>query len=424
MIMRVVAFPPLLVLATAAYIAANPGGASLGEGPDAATREAAEATKDARSPSAIAAGLPPGTSGTLRYRSGDTLVAVSLPDAIEIERRADAAPGRTLTSADGEWTARSDCGVNSGGVQSCRLVLQATDGRATVIDQPVDLQWSRAVAWAPQGQRFALLVSADTPDGALTSLAIVDDPASGVLRTVATSTYISAFAWSGDGDSIVAAKNEGAAPAVMRIDAATGAETPIARTPELPSFFYPSPDGSQLAFTGNSGDGWHLYLLAVDASSVVRDLGAMGAGGAVPQAAPDVKVPMAIEWSPDGRALAFGGGLEPPYTMTIVDVESGAVARTEFAEGYPGEVRWSPDGTRIAVSTYDIERTVHEVYTVDPASGAKTHVLSGCVVIWSPDSRFLAIHEELPGIAIVDVETGAYGKLTHSTLDAPLTWDP
>ena len=88
--------------------------------------------------------------------------------------------------------------------------------------------------------------------------------------------------------------------------------------------------------------------------------------------------------------------------------------RTEFPFGYPGEIKWSPDGTKLAVSTYDVERTRHESYVVDPATGVATHLLSGCVIVWSHDSRFLAVHGEPdPGISIVDVMTGEQGKVSR-----------
>ena len=47
----------------------------------------------------------------------------------------------------------------------------------------------------------------------------------------------------------------------------------------------------------------------------------------------------------------------------------------------------------------------------------------GCVIIWSPDGRFLAVHgEDLPGIAIVDIASGERGQLTHEANDIPLQW--
>jgi hypothetical protein len=61
---------------------------------------------------------------------------------------------------------------------------------------------------------------------------------------------------------------------------------------------------------------------------------------------------------------------------------------------------------------------------VDPATGVARDVLSGCVIVWSPDSRFLAIHgEREPGIAIADVETLQHAQLTHTPGDTPLRWE-
>jgi Tol biopolymer transport system component len=99
------------------------------------------------------------------------------------------------------------------------------------------------------------------------------------------------------------------------------------------------------------------------------------------------------------------------------------VARTQFPSGYPGEIKWSPDGTSIAVSTYDVNRTHHETWAVDPATGAGRHIMDGCVIVWSPDSRFLAVHgEDRPGIAIIDATSGERMQLTSDPADVPISW--
>jgi Tol biopolymer transport system component len=192
------------------------------------------------------------------------------------------------------------------------------------------------------------------------------------------------------------------------------------------SYFHPSPSGAFFAYTASSAAGWRLFTVNA-ATLQVTDHGAMGADGPdglpVPDAPGGGKGPMYIAWSVGGSRLAFGGGFDPPYSMTVLDLATGTTVRTPFASGYPGEIRWSPDGTQIAVSTYDTERTHHETWVVDPETGAGTHLMNGCIIVWSPDSRFLAVHgENVPGIAIVEAATGARMQLTANSTDAPLLW--
>jgi WD40 repeat protein len=205
-----------------------------------------------------------------------------------------------------------------------------------------------------------------------------------------------------------------------------GTREVIARPEGLVDFFYESPDGRTLAYTQSDAAGWRLFTLDLETSELI-DRGNMGSDPAGIQP-PDVnstdKGPMYVEWSPDGRQIGFGGGYSEPFFMTMVDLDTGAVVRTYFEEGYPGEIKWSPDGSRVAVSTYDVERTRHEVYIVDPATGDARHVSSGCVIVWSPDGRFLAQHiDHTPGVGIVDVETGAYGMITDVFGETPLWWE-
>ena len=106
-----------------------------------------------------------------------------------------------------------------------------------------------------------------------------------------------------------------------------------------------------------------------------------------------------------------------------MDVASRSHRTTDFAEGYPGEIKWRPDGGELAVSTYDPQRTRHEVYIVEPATGVARHLIPGCIIVWSPDGRFMAVHKDHEhGIVVADVATGAYGFVTHEHADA-VRWE-
>ena len=98
------------------------------------------------------------------------------------------------------------------------------------------------------------------------------------------------------------------------------------------SSLHVSPDGRTVAFTQNDPAGWHLWTID-GYDGTLRDLGNMGsdpAGTAPPaEVAPGQKTSMYIAWSPDGSYLAFGGGFEPPYTMTTVHLAT----RRERADG-------------------------------------------------------------------------------------------
>jgi Tol biopolymer transport system component len=431
--------PVALLAATAGYIALNPGAGPVAQvaGVPTPTEAHARLVAPTATP-APADELPDGLSGKLTYRTGRDEVTVQLPEAGELDRRPVQFGPHALTSADGMWTADRDCATPAGGARSCSLVLTATDGRVRNLQLDIDLQWSRAVQWSPAGHQLAMLVSGEHGS----RLAILNEPYAGSGAASSQrgigleSANVSAFAWTNDimradgheVGGIIAARGDGDGYALVQIDADSGEERVLATLRELPNFFYPSPDHSMVAFTGSSVDGWHLFLYDNRHRDEVRDLGPMGSDGPdgkpVVQSTPDVKIPMYIAWSPDGKTLAFGGGLEPPYVMTIIDIASGDMHRTQFPDGYPGEIAWSPDGTRLAVSTYNIPRTHHESWVVDPATGVARDVLSGCVIVWSPDSRFLAIHgEKEPGIAIADVETLQHAQLTHTAGDTPLRWE-
>ncbi|MEX2159402.1 MAG: hypothetical protein WEB04_08370 [Dehalococcoidia bacterium] len=365
-------------------------------------------------------GLPDGVSGRLTYFSQGELVTVQLPEGIEVAREPVADMNGSATSPDGSWTATPNCGATA-----CDLVLSGplAAGATLHIDGLVD-----GIEWSADGGALAYVTMAFDSTGVIArrDLFIIETDAFDEPRMLLSvpGNVLLPFVWSADGNLVVAS-NDGAETRIERIDVNGEAET-IATAEAQVYYFYPSPDRSTVAYTQDSDEGWRLLALDLD-SGDVTDYGNMGsdpAGTAPPVVTPTVKGPMYVAWSPDGTRLAFGGGNEAPYTMTIVDLQSGAPARTAFEEGYPGEIKWSPDGRQVAVSTYDAERTRHEVYIVDPATGVARHVSSGCVIVWSPDGRFLAQHiDKEPGVGIVDVATGQYGHLTNERYDTPLRWE-
>jgi hypothetical protein len=422
--LRFFVIPGVLLAATVAYVGANPAGSAIeptatAEPTSTIERPVETATATpAAEPSPAATRVPlseqlPGLSGRVTYQSARGLVTVEFPSGATVEP--PAIEPDFGGSDDGVWQERLDCGDDGG----CDIALVTRDGRVTQIAGRYAV-WS--ASWQPGAHAYAAAVS---PPGALFAeqIIVIDDAASSDVR-VAYEGRVEAFAWYGDDSLLVAVQGESGATHLERVDRngirALGiVDAPIA-------WLYASPDGETFAFTQSKRDGWHLSAVNVH-TETVRDYGLMGSdgAGAVPVTlSQEVKSPMAVAWSPDGSRIAFGGGWEPPYGMTIVDLRTGDVARTEFPKGYPGEMRWNSAGTQVAVSTYDPERTHHETWVVEAETGAGVHLMDGCIIVWSPDDRFLAVHgEDVIGISIVDVATGARMRLTEDAADAPLRWD-
>ena len=432
--MRKVILAPAIIIAlgTAAVLASAAvwSTASLVSSDDStpvpATATAAATETPASGATATAApasgALPAGTSGLLTYVRGNALITVQLPDNVEVAREEAPHPLSAVSSRDGAWAAwaacrETDCDLNIDGPGGEQHTLRI-DGYVGSLDWSAD---GSALAYNVTHYENDLLVRRE--------LIVLERTAIDAPRVVYTSTseFSGPFAWDAADGLIVALNALGPeqSPAQIVRFGRDGSQSDVATAPTGVGFFYPSPDRSLFAFTQDTAEGWRLMALDT-ASGEIIDFGNMGsdpAGVAPPVVSPTAKGPMYIAWSPDSTRLAFGGGSAPPYVMTTVDVRDGSVRRTEFMEGYPGEIEWSPDGSMIAVSTYDADRTRHEVYIVDPASGEARHVSSGCVIVWSPDGRFLAQHiDKEHGIAIVDIASGAYGHLTDGPYDVPVRW--
>jgi dipeptidyl aminopeptidase/acylaminoacyl peptidase len=181
-----------------------------------------------------------------------------------------------------------------------------------------------------------------------------------------------------------------------------------------------SPTTDQLAFVGDSKDGTELALF--DPASGERTSVVTTRGGII-----------ALAWSPDGSTIAYVANTRSePSKSTIVVVRPGATPKRigeprvllspssawgalDAMNGFD-ELVWSPDGTRLALST---SRDGLIVVPID-GSGEWTVIDEhpGSFA-WSPDGRQIA-YKDARGVVIVPASGGTpvhFGSDTFSPID-------
>ncbi len=144
-----------------------------------------------------------------------------------------------------------------------------------------------------------------------------------------------------------------------------------------------SPTGDRIAFVGAQGDAAAIYVVPSKGGQLVKfiDLPSWSYG---------------LDWSPDGRTLAFSDAApgETPG-IVLIDVVSKAVRPVARSDSSAGDVKpvFSPDGRRLAFLRRDqLERQQIAVVDLQPGSAAKilpapAQQLRG--LDWAPDGESL-----------------------------------
>jgi hypothetical protein len=438
--LRFFVVPGVLLAASVGYVMLNPSGGALEPIPTKTPTSTPRPTYTPR-PTATPVPVTLDLQGTLAWQPGnDPWRAVEFPSGAAVRPpRAEEDPA--FRSYDGTWERREKPAPSAPGERLPRweISFRARDGRLSRLDGQCLIVSEGG--WAPASQAYAfgvadhepapgasgvVIANRDPAPGA-SRIVVVEDPAAPVL-TVAYSaspgTFASAFAWYGD--DLIVAEDDGTATrlAVVGLDGTRRSVGDVALDSGAVWYLDDSPDGHTYAFTIAGPD--TLRLMTVDARTLtVTDHGAIAVVEAPPEEdslAPCPRGYTRFSWSPDGSRLVSSLGSEPPYIMTVVDVASGTAVRPVLPPGILGEMAWSPDGAAIAVSVC-FDRTHHETWIVDPATGLQHRLIDGSGIVWSPDSRFLAVRgEDRPGIAIIEVATGARMQLTHDPGDIPISW--
>ncbi|MEX2247105.1 MAG: hypothetical protein WEC75_10500 [Dehalococcoidia bacterium] len=278
-----------------------------------------------------------------------------------------------------------------GPAQLFRLSLR--DGTAEAVGATMGVLGDppQTVVIAPDGRQAAFLTGTSSP-GATWHL---QDLASGALTTLGGSGFpFSDIQWTPDGPRMATG---GASVSIIGPD---GTVRSLGPGPAHSVFF--SPDGSRLAVLGEH------QLSVIDVSGPERTVLYTGE--------PQVDIVQRVDWAPDGRRLS--------YTVTHSDNTSGITMSEAFISDLDGNAfnigavdaglpHWSPDGTQLVQARVRNNATAYnsEIWLLD-ADGRDVRLLASldgycCDELrWAPDGSRLAVHDASGTILLIDIATG------------------
>jgi Tol biopolymer transport system component len=170
-----------------------------------------------------------------------------------------------------------------------------------------------------------------------------------------------------------------------------------------------SPDGLELAFTADNGNGSDLWATRIDGR---RAWQATSLGGVI----------SAPEYSPDGRRIACLWSHEGLSDLLLIKREGGSLMRVTEG-GHVLRFSWSPDGTRIV---YD-DWTSKKIRVTTISTGSTRVIDVGMPALYPTFSNerniiFSGSDRSYFNLWGVDLETGALRRITRSLANDTMAW--
>src|SRR5690606_6309616 len=128
----------------------------------------------------------------------------------------------------------------------------------------------------------------------------------------------------------------------------------------------------------------------------------------------DVRIIVAVAWSPDGETLAIGGSATSGQGAIWLYDGTGTAINTIYLPNTVFNVSWSRDGARLATrydTTGGTRLAIWDWETFDPNTPSVTTEeirgpSEGDQIVWSPTGRYIAADDAL-SVHIIDAATGS-----------------
>jgi len=213
-------------------------------------------------------------------------------------------------------------------------------------------------------------------------------------------------AWSRDGEKIVFSSQRTGNPEIFIMNADGSGLEQITHDPARDIDPTWSPDGQHIAFVSDRVSDWNIYVMDADGKNV-HSLEDIEAAWRLENRFGNNQTP---SWSPDGQKIAFSSYRDGNWVVYTINVDGTNLQRlTDTRRRYLAPA-WSPDGREIAFVS-DRLRPNFEIYRMDASGGnvrQLTHNdISDTIPTWTPDGNYLVFESSRDGnpeIYIMDAD--------------------
>jgi Tol biopolymer transport system component len=233
-----------------------------------------------------------------------------------------------------------------------------------------DLGDSSGPRWSPTGEYLAYNVRREDGDDVNVDVYIVGGSVGSPVNVTNDSGESSEGAWSPDGSRFLFVTDRDGNDEIYVADGNGRNPRRLTNSPANDRYPAWSPDGSRIAFSSGleirpeGSTGWRIVIpsriYVMDADGSHRR--AITDGSIDPDINPDYRADYSIAhagpvWSPDGSRLAFAVTVSGPgphsrtFTVYQVDPTRGGPAVDLWSGGGGWYLRWSPDGSRVAIQS-------------------------------------------------------------------------